>query len=61
MLFERNNRNRIYVLDKQLKPSDLDHLKRLITTKSWWETVDSIDAFVGESFFEHDSLLTCLL
>lgn len=33
---------------KQLVPEDIDNLKTLIIEKSWWETVDTIDAFVGE-------------
>lgn len=33
---------------KQLVPKDIDNLKTLIVKKSWWETVDTIDAFVGD-------------
>ncbi len=32
---------------KDLKVEDLEKLKTLIIEKSWWETVDTIDAFVG--------------
>jgi len=34
--------------NKKLLPSDIERLKRLIVTRSWWETVDSLDALVGE-------------
>ncbi|MCL2174131.1 DNA alkylation repair protein [Candidatus Saccharibacteria bacterium] len=33
---------------KKLAKDDLEKLKKLITTKSWWETVDTIDEYVGE-------------
>ena len=33
---------------KKLVDDDLPRLKKLITTKSWWETVDTIDEYVGE-------------
>ena len=33
---------------KKLAKDDLPKLKKLITTKSWWETVDTIDEYVGE-------------
>lgn len=32
---------------KQLQVSDFDNIKRLIITKSWWETVDELDACIG--------------
>lgn len=32
---------------KKLDADDLPKLKTLIMSKSWWETVDSLDAFVG--------------
>lgn len=32
---------------KKLVEVDLKELKYLVITKSWWETVDSIDAFIG--------------
>jgi len=34
-------------LIKLLTDDDLPNLKKLIVTKSWWETADSIDALVG--------------
>jgi len=35
-------------LIKLLTGDDLPNLKKLIVTKSWWETADSIDAIVGK-------------
>lgn len=38
-----------YVLmhQKELSDADLDKVQMLITQKSWWETVDSLDAVIG--------------
>ena len=33
---------------KLLTPSDITKLKKLIVTKSWWDTVDGLDMIVGE-------------
>lgn len=33
--------------EQQLGKADMANLKRLITEKSWWETVDSLDAVCG--------------
>ena len=41
---------------KQITPNDLSIIKKLITTKSWWETVDNLDVFVGEMLLEKPSL-----
>lgn len=46
---------------KQLLPADLDKLKVLITEKSWWETVDTIDAFVGDLVLQDNSLVETML
>lgn len=46
---------------KELLPSDIDRMKTLITTKSWWETVDTIDAFVGETVMKDESLKSVML
>lgn len=34
-------------MKKHLTFDDIPHLKRLITTKSWWDTIDSLDKIVG--------------
>jgi 3-methyladenine DNA glycosylase AlkD len=31
-----------------LTPDDVENLEKLITTKAWWDTVDTIDAYVGD-------------
>ena len=41
---------------KKLTDKDLDKLKELIVTKSWWETVDSIDAMIGSIVLKHPEL-----
>lgn len=46
---------------KQLQPSDINNLKKLITTKSWWETVDTIDAYVGEIVLKDEALKETML
>jgi len=33
---------------KLLTDKDLPNLKKLIVTKSWWDTTDSIDAIIGK-------------
>jgi len=41
---------------KELTSDDLPRLKQLITTKSWWETVDTIDAYVGHLVAQDSAL-----
>ena len=41
---------------KKLTTDDLPRLKKLITIKSWWETVDTIDAFVGHIVMQNPEL-----
>ena len=40
---------------------DIDNLKYLITEKSWWETVDTIDAFFGLIVEKDQSLKETML
>lgn len=40
----------------QIIPNDLDKIKKLITTKSWWDSVDNLDAFVGEMLLAKPSI-----
>jgi len=35
-------------LKPQLTPADIPNIKRLITTKSWWDTIDGLDVIVGD-------------
>jgi 3-methyladenine DNA glycosylase AlkD len=41
---------------KALTDKDLPNLRKLIITKSWWETVDSIDAMVGDIILKNKQL-----
>jgi len=43
-------------LIKLLTDSDLPNLKKLIVTKSWWETADSIDAIIGKIILSYKQL-----
>lgn len=41
---------------KFLTKDDLENIKYLIVNKSWWETVDSLDAIVGEIVLQNNEL-----
>ncbi|MDR2146780.1 MAG: DNA alkylation repair protein [Tannerella sp.] len=41
---------------KKLTGKDLPNLKRLIITKSWWDTVDAIDVMVGSIILKNSEL-----
>jgi len=43
-------------LIKILTDNDLPNIKKLIVTKSWWETADSIDAIVGNIILNYKQL-----
>jgi 3-methyladenine DNA glycosylase AlkD len=43
-------------LIKSLTEQDLPNLKKLIVTKSWWDTADSIDALVGSIILKYKNL-----
>ncbi len=45
----------------QLTPADLPRLRGLITTKSWWDTVDGLDTIVGALALRHPELNDTLL
>lgn len=46
---------------KKLTAGDLPKLKTLIINKSWWETVDSLDAFVGIIVLNNKQLQATML
>lgn len=46
---------------KQLTATDINQLKIMIVEKSWWETVDTIDAFIGDLVRMDDSLNDVML
>ena len=46
---------------RQVVPADIDNLKQLILQKSWWDTVDTIDSFVGDLVLKDGSLKETML
>ncbi|MCL2632603.1 MAG: DNA alkylation repair protein, partial [Coriobacteriia bacterium] len=46
---------------RTLVAADLHRLEHLIVTKSWWDTVDSLDALVGEIAQRHPETVATLL
>ncbi len=44
-----------------LTPSDIPNLRELIITKSWWDTVDSLDMVVGDIALRHPEVNQILL
>lgn len=51
-------------LDKikaSLSPADIPNLQKLITTKSWWDTVDGLDRVVGDISFRFPDVKNILL
>ena len=44
-----------------LTPSDISNLHRIITEKSWWDTVDAIDVLVGNLALRHPEVNDTLL
>lgn len=48
-------------LKKKLTIEDIPTLKQLITTKSWWDTVDGLDALLGHLALETPSVEALML
>lgn len=46
--FQYNALDYLAAVKKYLEPEDIDWLRDLAETKSWWDTVDRIDILVGE-------------
>lgn len=46
----------IYSVQKKLTDHDLDKLKRLITTKSWWDITDGLDKVIGNLSLHYPSV-----
>ncbi len=44
-----------------LTPDDIPELRELIITKSWWDTVDSLDTIVGDIALRHSEVSGTLL
>ena len=48
-------------MQKKLTIDDIGQLEKLITTKSWWDTVDTIDAYIGELCLRYADLKKTLI
>jgi len=46
---------------KQLTPADITNLQRLVTEKSWWDSVDALDAIVGDVALRYSEVNDILL
>lgn len=46
---------------RKFTDKDLPRIKHLIVNKSWWETVDSLDAIVGSIVLKHETLEQTML
>lgn len=44
-----------------LTPNDVGNLEKLITTKAWWDTVDTIDIYVGDLCYRYPALKETVL
>ena len=48
-------------VQKQLTPADLPRLHRIITTKSWWDTIDFLDRIVGDIALRYPEIHAVIL
>ncbi|MDF1489891.1 DNA alkylation repair protein [Tessaracoccus caeni] len=48
-------------VSRLLGPNDVDRLKRLAQTKSWWDTIDGLDRIVGDIALAHPHVNETLL
>ncbi|MCL2337184.1 MAG: DNA alkylation repair protein [Firmicutes bacterium] len=48
-------------LKSALTPADMPNIQRLITTKSWWDTVDALDVAVGDIALRYPEVNDVLL
>ena len=46
---------------KQIVPANIDSLKKCVVEKSWWETVDTLDAFIGDIVRQDSVLIQTML
>ena len=51
----------IKILQKTLLPKDITNLKKLIVSKSWWDTIDNIDLIIGQMALEFEEIDEILL
>lgn len=46
---------------KQIVPADIGRLKECVVENSWWETVDTLDAFIGDIVQQEKELVKIML
>jgi 3-methyladenine DNA glycosylase AlkD len=46
----------IYSIQKKLTDKDIDKIKKLITTKSWWDIADALDKVIGRLALKYPSV-----
>lgn len=46
----------IYSIQKKLTDKDIDKIKKLIITKSWWDIADALDKVIGKRALEYPSV-----
>ncbi|ATU04851.1 DNA alkylation repair protein [Candidatus Gracilibacteria bacterium HOT-871] len=51
----------IKILQKTLLLKDITNLKKLIVSKSWWDTIDNIDLIIGQMALEFEEIDEILL
>lgn len=51
----------IKILQKTLLLKDITNLKKLIVSKSWWDTIDNIDLIIGQMALEFEKIDEILL
>ena len=51
----------IKILQKTLLPKDISNLKKLIVSKSWWDTIDNIDLIISQMALEFEEIDEILL
>ncbi len=51
----------LQMLRATLTPADIPRLKRLALTKSWWDTVDTLDGVIGDIALRHPEVNETLL
>jgi len=44
-----------------LSPDDIPKLKRLVVSKSWWDTVDSLDLYIGDIALKHPQVTAIMI
>ena len=53
--------NYLEAVKRSLSPSDIPNIKKLIASRSWWDTVDSLDVLVGDIALRHPEVNETIL